>query len=106
VLGLVEKGDELLFAAFAADAADILFGTTAGQLLRTPAADVNPQASDSARGVAGIGLKGADKLPIGGVVPAEAFDKTAVYSISSARRAWSSGCPWRSTPPRAAARAG
>jgi DNA gyrase subunit A len=82
VLGLVEKGDELLFAAFAPDAADILFGTTAGQLLRTPAADVNPQASGSARGVAGIGLKGADKLLIGGVVPAEAFDKTAVYIVS------------------------
>ena len=82
VLGLVEKGDELLFAAFAPDAADIFFGTAAGQLLRTPAADVNPQASGSARGVAGIGLKGADKLLLGGVVPAEAFDKTAIYIVS------------------------
>ncbi len=82
VLGLVEKGDGLLFAAIAGDQADIVFGTAAGQLLRTPAAEVNPQASGSARGVAGIGLKESDRLLTGAVVPAAAADRTAVYVVS------------------------
>lgn len=82
VVGLPEAGDEVLFAAIAGDAADVVFGARSGLVLRTAAAQVNPQASGSARGVAGIDVKADDRLLVGGVVAAELVDAMALFVVT------------------------
>jgi DNA gyrase subunit A len=51
-------------------------------VLRTSAAEVNPQASGSARGVAGIGVRGGDRVIAGGIVRAADVDGWAVYIVT------------------------
>ena len=84
VIGLPEADDEVLFAAVAGDGAEVLFATAGGQLLRTSADDVNPQASGSARGVAGIALRKGDRLVWGTVVAPEAVMGAWVYVVTVA----------------------
>lgn len=68
VIGLPE-GDELLFGDIAPAGAHVIFYTHKGQLLRIDGDTVNPQQTDTARGVAGISLKKGDELIGGAVVP-------------------------------------
>ncbi len=82
VIGLSGEDDGLLFGGIAGDEADFLFATAGAQVLRSPASAVNPQASGSAKGVAGIGLKKGDRLLSGALVPADALDTTQVFIVS------------------------
>ena len=50
--------------------------------MRTSADDVNPQASPTARGVAGIGVKKGDQIIWGTVIPSTAVENTVVCVIS------------------------
>ena len=70
VMGLGE-GDELLFGDMAGEGAHVLFCTAEGQALRIDGDAVNPQATGSATGVAGIALKQGDRL-LGGIVVSKA----------------------------------
>jgi len=75
IIGL-EEGDEVLFAGLAGDEAHVFFGTGGrdgvdARVLRFEAKAVNPQATPSARGVAGIKLND-DTLVAGGVMAGEA----------------------------------
>lgn len=65
VCGLPDDGDEVLAAAITGDGAEVLFGSRGGYVLRTSADGVNPQASGSARGVAGVGPKAGDAVVSG-----------------------------------------
>lgn len=68
VMGLGD-GDELLFGDVTGEGAHVLFYTAQGQLLRIDGDTVNPQATGTATGVAGIALKRGDRLLGGMVVP-------------------------------------
>jgi DNA gyrase subunit A len=75
IIGL-EDGDEVLFAGLASDEAHVFFATGGrdgvdARVLRFEARAVNPQATPSARGVAGIKLSD-DTLVAGGVMAGEA----------------------------------
>jgi DNA gyrase subunit A len=83
IIGLADEDDEVLFAAVAAKGADVVFATEGAQVLRTSADAVNPQASGTARGVAGISLRKGDRLVGGAVVPAAAAPDTAVFVVSA-----------------------
>ena len=83
VVGFAEDDDEVLFAAIAGDGAALLFATEAAQVLRTDADAVNPQASGTARGVAGMGVRDGDRLISGAVVPASEIDGAGVYVVSA-----------------------
>ena len=74
VMGLGE-GDELTFGAVAGEGAHVLFYTAGGQLLRIDGDTVNPQATGSATGVAGMSVKEDDRLLGGTVVPNAAADE-------------------------------
>jgi DNA gyrase subunit A len=82
VVGLAESDDAVLMAAVAPDDADVLFATRAGRVLRIRSVDVNPQASGTARGVAGVSLKAGDRLVAGAVVPPGEVDRTWVFVVS------------------------
>jgi DNA gyrase subunit A len=82
VVGLPEEDDEVLFADIVGDGTEVLFATRGGQVLRTSADEVNPQASGTARGVAGIKLKKGDELISGALIPADRVRKTWVFVIS------------------------
>ncbi len=82
VVGLPDENDEVLFAAIAEDGAEVLFATEGGQVLRISADEVNPQASGTARGVAGINLKQRDRLISGAIIPADEVNKTWVFIVS------------------------
>jgi DNA gyrase subunit A len=82
VVGLPDEGDAVLFATLAGDSADCLFATQGGLVLRTSAGQVNPQASGSARGVAGIEVRADDRLIAGTVVSAETMDTTWVFVVT------------------------
>lgn len=82
VVGLPDENDEVLFADIIGDGAEVLFATEGAQVLRTSADDVNPQASGTARGVAGISLKKGDRLISGTVIPADEAGKTWVFVVS------------------------
>ncbi len=82
VVGLPEEDDEVLFADIVADGTEVLFATRGGQVLRTNADEVNPQASGTARGVAGIKVKKGDALISGAAIPADEVKKTWVFVIS------------------------
>jgi DNA gyrase subunit A len=75
-------GDEVLVAAFAGDDAEVVFATAGGFVLRTSAADVNPQAGGAARGVAGIGLRAGDALVAAAIVPGAAVADAWVFVVS------------------------
>ena len=82
VIGLPDEEDAVLFAGVAAAGAEAVFATRGGYVLRTPADAVNPQASGTARGVAGIGPKKGD-LPISGaLVLPEAAEAMQVWIVS------------------------
>lgn len=75
VIGLGE-GDELLFGDVVAAGAHVLFFTADGQVLRIDGDTINPQQTDTARGVAGISLRKGDSLLGGAVVPNAAEEET------------------------------
>lgn len=82
VVGLPDEDDEVVFADIVGEGAEVIFATRGGQLLRTSADEVNPQASGSARGVAGINLKKGDELLAGAVIPADVANKTWIFVVS------------------------
>lgn len=82
VVGLPDEDDEVLFADIAGDGAEVLFASESGQVLRTSTDEVNPQASGTARGVAGISLKTRDRLISGTVIAADRISKAWVFVIS------------------------
>jgi DNA gyrase subunit A len=71
VIGLLED-DELLFGGIVGEGANAIFYTREGQLLRLDGDDVNPQKTDTASGVIGIGLRKGDGVLGGMVVPGAA----------------------------------
>ncbi|MFN8453338.1 MAG: DNA topoisomerase (ATP-hydrolyzing) [Anaerolineae bacterium] len=81
VVGLDAK-DEALFAGVAGDKAEVMFFTAAGKAIRFAASEVNPQATGSARGVAGIKLGKEDSLVAGSVIEPE--EQTQVVLVSQA----------------------
>jgi DNA gyrase/topoisomerase IV subunit A len=66
IIGLNGK-DEALFAAVTSDKAEAMFFTAGGKAIRFAATEVNPQATGSARGVAGIRLGKEESLVAGEV---------------------------------------
>jgi DNA gyrase subunit A len=75
VIGLPDEDDAVLCAGVAAPGAEVVFATRGAYVLRTAADAVNPQASGTARGVAGIGAKKGDQAIAGAIVhEAEAED--------------------------------
>lgn len=82
VVGLPDENDEVLFADIVGEGTEVLFATEGAQVLRISADEVNPQASGSARGVAGINLKKGDRLVGGAVIPADVAGKTWVFVVS------------------------
>jgi DNA gyrase subunit A len=83
VVGFAEDDDAVLFAVLAAGGAEVVFATAGAQVLRTGGDDVNPQASGTARGVAGIGLKSGDRLVGGAVVAPGDAGNAWVYVVST-----------------------
>ncbi len=79
IIGQDEK-DELLFAAVASDEASVMFFTQGGKASHFQARLVNPQATPSARGVAGIKLAKTDSLIAGAVI--EPDEQTQVVIVS------------------------
>ncbi len=68
VIGLAGQDDAMLFAAVAGEEAEVMFFTAGGKAIHFAAAQVNPQATPSARGVAGIKLSQDDRLVAGAVI--------------------------------------
>ncbi len=86
VVGLDGK-DEALFAGVAGDKAEVMFFTASGKAIRFAAGEVNPQATGSARGVAGIKLGKEDSLVAGSVVePEEQAQVVLVSQTGFAKR--------------------
>ncbi|MBI1877626.1 MAG: DNA topoisomerase 4 subunit A [Chloroflexi bacterium] len=81
VIGLNGK-DEALFAAVASEKAEVISFTAGGKAIRFATAEVNPQATGSARGVAGIKLGKDDSLVAGGVI--EPDEQAQVVVVSQA----------------------
>jgi DNA gyrase subunit A len=79
VIGLSGK-DEVLFAAVASDQAEVMFFTAGGKAIRFAASEVNPQATPSARGVAGIKLGKEDSLVAGAVIEPDEKALTIIVS--------------------------
>ncbi len=82
VIGLPDEDDAVLFAAIAGPGAEVLFATSGAYVLRTSADAVNPQASGTARGVAGIGTKKGDAPIAGTVLSADAPEDTQLWIVS------------------------
>jgi DNA gyrase subunit A len=80
IIGLAAKDDAVLFAGVGGDDAQVMFFTSA-RVNRFAAADVNPQATPSAKGVAGIKLPKGDRL-LGGAVVADAKAKVGLVVVS------------------------
>lgn len=80
VIGLSGKGDELLCAAVSSDKAEVMFFTAGGKAIRFAVAQVNPQATPSARGMTGIKIAKDDSLITAAVIEPE--DKTQVVIVS------------------------
>jgi DNA gyrase subunit A len=68
IVGLASKKDRVLFAGTGGDDAEVMFFTSS-RAVRFSAGDVNPQATPSARGVAGIKVRDGDALLGGAVIP-------------------------------------
>jgi len=79
VIGLAEK-DEVLLAGVGSDKAEVMFFTAGGKAIRFAANEVNPQATGSARGVAGIKVGKDDSLVAGAVI--EPDEKAQVIVVS------------------------
>jgi DNA gyrase subunit A len=79
VIGLAEK-DEVLLAGVGSDKAEVMFFTAGGKAIRFAANEVNPQATGSARGVAGIKVGKDDSLVAGAVI--EPDEKAEVVVVS------------------------
>lgn len=87
-IGLNGK-DEALFAVVGSDKAEVIFFTASGKAIRFAAAEVNPQATGSARGVAGIKLGKDDSLVAGGVIePDEQVQVVAVSQTGFVKRVY------------------
>ncbi|MCC6189735.1 MAG: DNA gyrase subunit A [Anaerolineales bacterium] len=86
IIGLEGAGDEVLFAGVGGDDTHVFFCTAGGaagdaRVLRFEAGNVNPQATPSARGVAGIKLEGG-LLVAGGVFVPGDHDHLVVLSTN------------------------
>ncbi len=68
IIGLAGEDDAVLFAGIGGDAAEALF-FSGSRAIRFAVGSVNPQATPSARGVAGIKLRPGDELLAGALVP-------------------------------------
>ncbi len=68
IVGLAGEDDGVLFAGTGGDKAEAMFFGT-GRAIRFAVGDVNPQATPSARGVAGIKLRAGDRLLGGALIP-------------------------------------
>jgi len=68
IIGLAGKGDGVIFAGTGDDKATALFFTSS-RAIRFASADIKPQATPSARGVAGIKLLKGDQMLGGAVIP-------------------------------------
>lgn len=79
VIGLNGK-DEALFAVVASEKAAVMFFTAGGKAIRFAAAEVNPQATGSARGTVGIKLGKDDSLVAGGVIEPDEQAQVVVVS--------------------------
>ncbi|GIK42642.1 MAG: DNA gyrase subunit A [Chloroflexota bacterium] len=79
IIGLNGK-DEALFAAVASDKATVMFFTTGGKAIRFAAAEVNPQATGSARGTVGIKLGKDDSLVAGVVIEPDEQAQVVIVS--------------------------
>jgi len=82
VIGLAGAEDRVLFAAVAGEKAQVMFFTN-GRANRFAAAEVNPQATPSARGVAGIKVPAEERL-LGGAVIADPAAKLALVVATAA----------------------
>lgn len=70
-VGLNDKDDEVLFAAAGGNEMEAMFFTAQGKAIRFTTTEINPQATGSARGVAGIKI-GADDYLVSGMAIKEA----------------------------------
>ncbi len=80
VIGLAEKDDAVLFAGLADEKAQAMFSTSS-RAIRFAVSEVNPQATPTARGVAGIKLRKGDQL-LGGAVLQDPGAKVGVVVVS------------------------
>jgi DNA gyrase subunit A len=80
VIGLGGGDDGVLFAGVGDDKAEIMFFSTS-RAIRFSAGDVNPQATPSAKGVAGIKVRKGDHL-LGGAVVSGPKAKLGVVVVS------------------------
>ncbi len=80
VIGL-GADDELLFGGVALDAANVIFYTREGQLLRLDVAQINPQKTDTASGAIGISLRKYDEALGGVVLPRVDDDQDGWYVV-------------------------
>jgi len=80
VIGLTGEDDEVIFAGVGGEEAQVMFfGTSRAN--RFPANEVNPQATPTARGVAGIKVRRGDRL-LGGAVLADPTARWGVVVVS------------------------
>ncbi len=80
IIGLNGKDDRVLFAGTGGKEAQVMFYTSS-RAIRFQAADVNPQATPTAKGVTGIKVRKGDHLLGGAVVP-DPTDKVGVVVVS------------------------
>jgi DNA gyrase subunit A len=80
IIGLLGEDDGVLFAGTGGEEAHAMF-LTSSRANRFAAADVNPQATPSARGVAGIRLRKGDRL-LSGAVIADPGAKLGIVVVS------------------------
>ena len=80
VVGLADEDDRVLFAGVGGDEAQVIF-FGASRANRFVAGDVNPQATRSAKGVAGIKVRGGDQL-LGGMVVSDPTANLGVVVVS------------------------
>ena len=80
VVGLADEDDRVLFAGVGGDEAQVMF-FGASRANRFVAGDVNPQATRSAKGVAGIKVRGGDQL-LGGMVVSDPTADLGVVVVS------------------------
>jgi DNA gyrase subunit A len=87
VIGLTGDDDRVLFAGPGKDSSDVLFFTSS-RAIRFEAGSVNPQATPSARGVAGIKPRRGDRLLAGAVLspPAKQHGVVAVTETGFVKR--------------------
>ncbi len=79
-IGLADEDDRVLFASVGSDEAQVMFfGTSRAN--RFVAGDVNPQATPSAKGVAGIKVRKGDRL-LGGIVVSDPAADLGVVVVS------------------------